>query len=90
MQLKAEGDAVEAYALISASRSSGTSWAKPDGSARSADAAAAFAAARKRARTAALVLASGADGLDDSSALSPRVKPRKKLYRPSSALQESA
>jgi hypothetical protein len=69
VQLKAEGDAVEAYALISASRSSGTSWAKPDGSARSADAAAAFAAARKRARTAALVLASGADGLDDSSAL---------------------
>ena len=37
-QLKAEADAVEAYALIVASRSSRSSWAKSDGSAVAADA----------------------------------------------------
>jgi hypothetical protein len=52
-QLRAEAAAVEAYALIAATRSSGTPWAKPDGSGRAADPSAAFATARAKAKAAA-------------------------------------
>jgi hypothetical protein len=55
-QLKAEGEAVEDYALIAASKSSPDSWAKPDGSARLVEATQDFAAARVNARAAAQAL----------------------------------
>jgi hypothetical protein len=64
-QLEAEGGAVEAYALIAASRGSSGSWAMSDGSLRAADAAAAFSAARAKAKANAQALAFDS-GLDES------------------------
>ena len=61
-ELAAEAEAVEAYALLAASRSGHGPWASPDGSVRSSDASAAMPAARARAKSAALSLASGEDG----------------------------
>jgi hypothetical protein len=58
----AEAEAVEAYALIAASRSGQGPWASPDGSAKSSDAPSALTAARSSAKAAALALASGEDG----------------------------
>ena len=67
-QLKAEADAVEAYALISASRSGSAAWASPDGSAKAADAGTAFAAARSKAKAAAQALASPEAASGDAAA----------------------
>jgi hypothetical protein len=61
-ELAAETEAVQAYALLAASRSGHGPWASPDGSAKSPDAPAAMPAARARAKSAALSLASGEDG----------------------------
>jgi hypothetical protein len=64
-QLEAEDGAVEAYALIAASRGGSGSWATSDGSLRAADAATAFSTARTKAKAAAQALASDS-GLDES------------------------
>jgi len=64
-QLAAENRAVEAYALIAASREGSGSWALNDGSLRAADAAAAFSDFRTKARSAAQALSSDS-GLDES------------------------
>jgi hypothetical protein len=58
----AETQAIEAFALISASRSGHGPWASPDGSAKSSDSSAAFDAARTRAKAAASALSAGDDG----------------------------
>jgi hypothetical protein len=59
---EAQAAAVQAYALLSATRSSGSPWASRDGSMKTAQAAAAFADARDRAKKFARSMASGEDG----------------------------
>lgn len=61
-QLKAEAQALEAYALLAASRGDLGVWARPDGAASSDKASEAYLAARDRSRTLAKLLSSGSEG----------------------------
>jgi hypothetical protein len=65
-ELAAEASAVEAYALIAASRSGRGPWASPDGSAKASGSPSALSGARARAKAAALSLAAG-DGENAAS-----------------------
>jgi hypothetical protein len=69
-ELAAEATALEAYALLAASRPGQGPWASPDGSAKTAEASASLGAARAHAKAAARELASGDDG--SAEALSSR------------------
>ncbi len=62
-QLKAEDEALDAFARIASSKASGISWVRADGSGKSADAPAVFAAARTRAAASARLLSAIEEGM---------------------------
>jgi hypothetical protein len=73
-QLSAESEMLEAYALVVASRTSGASWAREDGSSRSENAGLAFGAARERAVAASRSLADASMGGELEALLASRDK----------------
>ncbi len=75
-ELRARAEAVEAYALVTASRGSQSAWASSDGSALSVGAPQACTAARSRAKTATRLIAAVGDAKEEGTSLPALISAR--------------